>query len=468
MKQNEYRAWMEGIREEYLIEAADYKPEKRAVPIWYTVGITSAVAAIAVCVGLIAYRGRPNITQPDPNGTTVVTTAPDAGNSPITTDNLHVITSAPRTQPSSADTNFFSGHGAIRVLSEPGTAGGVSASTIAMDDDYYYLPNSMNLRIPRSAIETAHNDTLRYETFTPQTDALGNLYDEYGYYTADGGLLRRITDDGSLEDIVNVRTLELPSDAEPDLTGKAKGIDTTCSFEKVFHINDHLMYIQYCETGSYMTENDIVIHYGCFYDTNTGKESFIFPSADSESSLSVPVSSSSFRVQKVYGKDAVFFSDGGSNGMVVDSDLHYYRIDLPENRKMNSYACAAGDNLYYASYDSDWYCLNYVTGEETVVKKIGESDPRISMGVHAVSGERFWFFGLDSKLYTMKNDFSDLRYVTDQFDPGFATMHAATDDTLFFSPSRRQGGAVIPGFYPLNTIKMDGSRFVINTFSNEQ
>jgi len=503
MKQGEYRAWLEGISEQYLIEAADYKPEKRAVPIWYTIGITSAVAAIAVCVGLIAYKGRNNnlIDQNAPANSdiapAVTTTMTETTSLPATTTvsvsntMLEAVTAtSSQTQSTSKTTetttqtsaktvsekkNYFGGQGDLRVLTASGNAAIIS---IAQDDAYYYLPNGENYKIPIEAVSSQNGGTLSYEHFDNPFSSGGralSLFDEYGYYTQEKGVLYQVMDDGTEKKVADTGILRHNEDTKPDDNGTAKGIDMVPNFEKAFHVNDHVMYIQYTEVGSYMSENDTVFTGGYFYDLNTGKSTQIFPTVNDASYAQYfyYTGTDNYKMHdtvtasKVVGKDAVFFTLGGNLGVVVDLDMNYSKIDLDETEKLNNFYSVRGDVLYYASNGSDWCSYNYLTGEKETIRPKTVGQPNISMPLISASGESLWFFGDDNKFYTMKTDFTELNLVTDQYDPSFTTMYAATDDTAFFSPSHRKNGAPIPGYYPLVSVKKEGSNFIINVFSNE-
>jgi hypothetical protein len=319
-------------------------------------------------------------------------------------------------------------------------------------------------------INTPHSGTLGYESFVnPFSNSstggrLLSLYDAYGYYTQEDGVLYQVQNDGTEKKIADIRTFDIDpaSTAEPDFTGKAKGILTQTDIEKAFHINDHVMYIQYRETGTYQEPNDINILYGFFFDTITNTETPIYPVINDDDTAAYFSSSvGSLNAAKVHGKDAVFFTMGGSSGVVVDTDGHYYKINLESNRKFNSYYCVKGDVIYYQAGASEWCSYNYVTGEQAIVST---PDASITMISISANGERVWFFGDDSKLYTMNTDFTDLQLVTDQFDSRQTTMYASTDDTVFFSGAYKQNGAPIPGYYPLTTVKMANGSFIINTF----
>ncbi|MBP0975126.1 MAG: hypothetical protein J6P20_03590, partial [Oscillospiraceae bacterium] len=191
MKQSEYRAWMEGISEDFLIEAADYKPERRAVPIWYTIGITSAVAAIAVCVGVIAYGKRADLRDPDTVGNTAaITELTNTNKTSETTANSYEITPGH---------NYFNGEGRIRVLSESKTD---SAASVAKDDKYYYFPSD-TCKIPIEAVNSPHDSARGIERFSHPYFAengetlaqFSKLYDSYGYYILKDRSLFQVNDD---------------------------------------------------------------------------------------------------------------------------------------------------------------------------------------------------------------------------------------------------------------------------------
>lgn len=468
MKQSEYRAWMEGISEDFLIEAADYKPERRAVPIWYTIGITSAVAAIAVCVGVIAYGKRADLRDPDTVGNTAaITELTNTNKTSETTANSYEITPGH---------NYFNGEGRIRVLSESKTD---SAASVAKDDKYYYFPSD-TCKIPIEAVNSPHDSARGIERFSHPYFAengetlaqFSKLYDSYGYYILKDRSLFQVNDDGTEKLLLsNVTVHSSENDQETDDSGSAKAFMTTFTIEKVFHVNEYTLYVQAYEYGTYKTENDYTYRTGFFVDLNNDTAKQIFPVIDDDSWSEFFYSdTAAVQATKVYDRDAVLFVLG-SNAVVVDTNLNYYKVEKKDgytNGFEGHFYTAKGDKIYCEYDGTDGVCYDYLTGEWKTVLNSMDSKRIASIDNAMVSdtGSRVWFFGTDGKFYTMNYDFSDMQLVTDKYTPEFATLFGATDDTAFFAPNTRRNGANDPNAVRVVSVKADIGQFIINEFRN--